>query len=53
MQNSTEQTRHDQETTKSRKALYEPPLLAEAGAFAEETRGGSGNYREAGVGRFL
>lgn len=32
---------------------YEPPMVAEAGTFAHDTRGGSGQYREAGIGRFL
>ncbi|MEU2712799.1 lasso RiPP family leader peptide-containing protein [Streptomyces sp. NPDC007205] len=32
---------------------YEPPMVAEAGTFAHDTRGGAGQYREAGVGRFL
>jgi hypothetical protein len=32
---------------------YEPPLLIDAGLFSDETRGGSGRYKEQGVGRFL
>ncbi|WP_158692721.1 lasso RiPP family leader peptide-containing protein [Streptomyces roseochromogenus] len=31
---------------------YEPPMVAEAGRFAHDTRGGYGKYREAGIGRF-
>ncbi|MET9296574.1 lasso RiPP family leader peptide-containing protein [Streptomyces sp. NPDC003077] len=34
-------------------AGYESPVLVEAGAFAEDTRGSTGSYSEGFVGRFL
>jgi hypothetical protein len=44
---------HETEKAATEVVAYEPPLLTYAGDFIAETRGGSGQYRESGVGRFL
>ncbi|WP_344363495.1 lasso RiPP family leader peptide-containing protein [Streptomyces gobitricini] len=53
MQHEIEQVHVEEKAGEPVAGSYEPPMFTEAGAFAEVTRGGSGQYREAGVGRFL
>ncbi|MDJ1132893.1 lasso RiPP family leader peptide-containing protein [Streptomyces iconiensis] len=53
MQHEDEKARVEETVAEPVTRSYEPPIVAEAGAFAEVTHGGSGKYREAGVGRFL
>ncbi|MBO1420231.1 lasso RiPP family leader peptide-containing protein [Streptomyces sp. FH025] len=50
---SDEVSRSEERGGAENPAPYEPPMVVEAGTFTQDTRGGSGQYREAGVGRFF
>lgn len=50
---SDEMPQHEERGAAENPAPYEPPMIVEAGQFARDTRGGSGQHKEAGIGRFF
>ncbi|WP_157880134.1 lasso RiPP family leader peptide-containing protein [Streptomyces natalensis] len=53
MQHEIENVHMEEPAVEPVTTSYEPPMVTEAGAFAEVTRGGIGTFKEAGVGRFM
>ena len=52
MEHGTESARMTNQDTGAVVRPYEPPLMVEAGAYAEVTRGSVGNIREPYIGRW-